>query len=96
MSSVEELLNEKYRAEHEKGEYLFRRLAVGYARVYAFRQSLPGRLVGLLERVACYLTFRPSSKSDLTQAYEAALKFQRENNICLREVLEQGGAAVKR
>lgn len=96
MSSVEELLNEKHRIEHEKGEYLFRRLAVGYARVYVFRQSVLGRMIGQLEHAARYLTFRPSSKSELTQMYDAALRFQQENSICLREVLAQEEAAGKR
>ncbi|UHQ55867.1 hypothetical protein [Microbulbifer sp. YPW16] len=91
MDSVDKLLIEKYRAEQEKGEYLFNRLALGYARVYAFRRSFLGRLIGHFERAVRYLTFRPSAKSELTQMYEAALQFEEEHNISLREVLAQAG-----
>lgn len=88
-SSVEQLLLEKYEAEREKGEYLFRRLCVSYAKVYMFRRSLLGRLIGHIERAVRYLTFRRSSKSELTQLYEAALLFQQERKVDYRQVLKE-------
>ena len=91
MESVEKLLLEKYRTEQEKGEYLLNRLAHGYARIYAFRRSFLGRLIGHLERAIRYLTFRPSAKSELTQMYEAALQFEEQHNISLRDLLAQKG-----
>lgn len=87
-TSVEQILLDKYKAEKEKGEYLFRRLCVSYAKVYMFRRSLLGRLIGHVERIIRYATFRASSKSELTQLYEAALQFQRERGIDYQVVMK--------
>lgn len=87
--SVEQILLEKFKSEKEKGEYLFRRLCVSYAKVYMFRRSLLGRSIGHIERVIRYVTFRPSSKSELTQLYEAALQFQQERGIDFQTVLKE-------
>nr|WP_010130602.1 hypothetical protein [Microbulbifer agarilyticus] len=88
-NSAEKILLDKYKTEKEKGEYLFRRLCVSYAKVYMFRRSLLGRLIGHIERVIRYLTLRPSSKSELTQLYEQALQFQQEREIDYRIVLKE-------
>lgn len=84
---VENTLEDKYKSELEKGEYLFRRLCVSYANIYMFRRSLLGRLIGLMERTVRYATFRRSSKSELTQLYEAAVRFQHERGVDLQAVL---------
>ena len=87
--SAEKILLEKCKAEKEKGEYLFRRLCVSYAKIYMFRRSLLGRLIGHIERVVRYMTFRPASKSELTQLYEAALQFQQVHGIDYRLALKE-------
>ncbi|WP_406827634.1 hypothetical protein [Microbulbifer sp. ARAS458-1] len=87
--SVEQLLLDKYKSEKEKGEYLFHRLCVSYAKVYMFRRSILGRLIGHVERVVRYATFRASSKSELTQLYEAALQFQEERGVDFHTVLKE-------
>ena len=89
VDAVEQILLDKYKSEKEKGEYLFRRLCVSYAKVYMFRRSLLGRLIGHLERIIRYATFRASSKSELTQLYEAALQFQEERSIDYEAVLQE-------
>ena len=87
--SVEQILLDKYKSEKEKGEYLFRRLCVSYAKIYMFRRSLLGRLIGHIERIIRYLTFRASSKSELTQLYDAAIQFQQERGIDYQVVLKE-------
>ncbi|WP_346839861.1 hypothetical protein [Microbulbifer sp. SAOS-129_SWC] len=88
-NSAEQILLDKFKSEKEKGEYLHRRLCVSYAKVYMFRRSLLGRLIGHIERIIRYVTFRPSSKSELTQLYEAALQYQQERGIDFQVVMNE-------
>ncbi|MBY6212242.1 hypothetical protein KUV95_11835 [Microbulbifer agarilyticus] len=87
MELEDKWLADKYLAEKEKEEYLFGRLALGYAKVYAFRRSFLGRIVGHLERIYRLLTLRSSAKGELTQLYEAALSFQREHDLDYQQIL---------
>ncbi|KUJ84918.1 hypothetical protein AWR36_004580 [Microbulbifer flavimaris] len=83
----DEWLKNRCKSEQEKGDYLFARLALGYAKVYAFRRSLLGRFVGHLERAFRYMTLRPAAKSELTRLYEAALSFQKEHDLDFQQIL---------